>query len=654
MKFDLNSLRAEVVTKLDAIETDCAKLEAICVDSPGATKAMLMDLTALRQRVNSDLKLVVTIAGQVNAGKSSLVNALFFEGKEIAPTAPTPFTAALTVITFGSSESAEVEFITKNDLKQLEENAEKYQTLSEEEKLNPEVTNLKSANEIVRKIEKLKLSTHDFLGRTEKMSIAEAREFAGGDRAAIIRTIRIFIPNKLLEGVWIVDTPGLNDAVSSRSKVTLDFLDQSDVVFYLSPANQFMQDFDIAEIKKYDALGKKDRVEFVMAKFDEILTSGEVPEDLHAEILQGARKRMAWPEFEAMPVIQMMAAIASLLRQEIQLTKKQKFYLENYTKDICPQERFLEYSGIKNVTETIEAICKDKERIIRKNMEAEITRFEGIFRRKIEQAKDRYEKKIKFAKDNIDGAIALQKTFENDLGKITKSLRALGKKWCLSLERYTSEYDRGCENFLDDYKNEIDVNRKFRWNASEFKETNLKLRKDARKISRKLIDVTSVLGTATEMEEEIHSTIEKTEGVVGSELFFMNEAQRVFQRSYRIFAYDFVNVNISTPAERKRDEIDETLESMHVLVSSCSLWLNKTEENDYQKNLEKIYRDLKFNRELRSGYESAEEETIAFIKKEISAMIENEIMGHGDIKVDDLAEKVQKLGDMLAKAGAHQ
>ena len=58
--------------------------------------------------------LQIGIIGRVKAGKSSLINALLFDGKDILPKAATPMTAALTELSYGEALSAEVEFYTKD------------------------------------------------------------------------------------------------------------------------------------------------------------------------------------------------------------------------------------------------------------------------------------------------------------------------------------------------------------------------------------------------------------------------------------------------------------------------------------------------------------------------------------------------------------
>ncbi|MBM0631496.1 dynamin family protein [Helicobacter pylori] len=76
------------------------------------------------QDTNRDLK--VGIIGRVKAGKSSLLNALIFEGVEVLPKAATPMTASLTVLKYADTLSAEVEFYSPKDIAELENEHERY------------------------------------------------------------------------------------------------------------------------------------------------------------------------------------------------------------------------------------------------------------------------------------------------------------------------------------------------------------------------------------------------------------------------------------------------------------------------------------------------------------------------------------------------
>ncbi len=75
------------------------------------------------QDTNRDLK--VGIIGHVKAGKSSLLNALIFEGVEVLPKAATPMTASLTILKYADTLSAEVESYSPKDIAELENEHER-------------------------------------------------------------------------------------------------------------------------------------------------------------------------------------------------------------------------------------------------------------------------------------------------------------------------------------------------------------------------------------------------------------------------------------------------------------------------------------------------------------------------------------------------
>ncbi|MGL2539233.1 dynamin family protein [Helicobacter pylori] len=76
------------------------------------------------QDINRDLK--VGIIGRVKAGKSSLLNALIFDGVEVLPKAATPMTASLTILKYANTMSAEVEFYSPKDIAELKNEHERY------------------------------------------------------------------------------------------------------------------------------------------------------------------------------------------------------------------------------------------------------------------------------------------------------------------------------------------------------------------------------------------------------------------------------------------------------------------------------------------------------------------------------------------------
>lgn len=80
------------------------------------------------------------------------------------------------------------------------------------------------------------------------------KEFVGskGKYMPYTKSITLRLNEPLLENVQIIDTPGLNDPVPSRSKRTLEFLDRCDCAFVLTPAGQFADSNDMNLLDKLE------------------------------------------------------------------------------------------------------------------------------------------------------------------------------------------------------------------------------------------------------------------------------------------------------------------------------------------------------------------------------------------------------------------
>ncbi len=81
----------------------------------------------LKEMQDTDRDLKVGIIGRVKAGKSSLLNTLIFEGKEVLPKAATPMTASLTVLKYAQNLSAQVEFYSPKDIEELKNEHARYE-----------------------------------------------------------------------------------------------------------------------------------------------------------------------------------------------------------------------------------------------------------------------------------------------------------------------------------------------------------------------------------------------------------------------------------------------------------------------------------------------------------------------------------------------
>lgn len=175
--------------------------------------------------------LTIGVIGQMKCGKSTFLNAFVFED-DVLPSATTPMTAALSVITYGEKKTIKAEFYTEAEWQEQKMMAARpLEGLPE----GLESSKIKAAKELVEKSAKLGGAISQYLGKTQEDSFENLIEYVGADGKfiSITKAVTIYYPKEYLKGVEIVDTPGFNDPIVSREERTKDFLKKADVVLLM-------------------------------------------------------------------------------------------------------------------------------------------------------------------------------------------------------------------------------------------------------------------------------------------------------------------------------------------------------------------------------------------------------------------------------------
>ncbi|GAA8117712.1 dynamin family protein [Helicobacter pylori] len=290
------------------------------------------------QAENRGLK--VGIIGRVKAGKSSLLNALIFEGVEVLPKAATPMIASLTVLKYAQTLSAEVEFYSQKDILELKNEHARYEEkfkeiVSEEVKKQKEKQSFSnkakegfkeglnkfgkmfsgnksdkeapkervlSDEEILEKARKIAKNTlnedtrlvslYDQYEKMKKSGLLNAEtldpciqansleelnqkllQFVGANRKFMpcTKAVQISLNNPNLKDLEVIDTPGVNDPIVSREERTKALLKDCDVVFIVSPSNQFLTKSDM---DLFDRVSNKEGLQeiyFVASQTDSVV-----------------------------------------------------------------------------------------------------------------------------------------------------------------------------------------------------------------------------------------------------------------------------------------------------------------------------------------------------------------------------------------------
>lgn len=268
--------------------------------------------------VDTNRTLKIGIVGGVKAGKSSFLNALLFRGRDILPKAATPMTAALTKISYSETPYAKIIFYEDKDWNAIVQNSLKF-----DEQLDREIAIEKKkraekakGNFIERKCQKNKeaaygdaldrytmnllknkiaeeyrackeltemankrgVAVNTLLGSDKEIPLsdnleADLKEYVGaeGKYTPFVKYIELGMNEPMLKDLEIIDTPGLNDPIVSRSIVTKRFLKNCDAAFLMSFCGQFMSAQDVTFLLKALPQEGIRHVVLIGSKFDSVL-----------------------------------------------------------------------------------------------------------------------------------------------------------------------------------------------------------------------------------------------------------------------------------------------------------------------------------------------------------------------------------------------
>lgn len=332
----------------------------------------------LLKKIDSD-KLIIGVIGQMKCGKSTFLNSFVFEDT-ILPSATTPMTAALSVITYGEKERVVAEFYTADEW--AEQKLQASRSLDEADGNAAEESKIKAAKELVSKASKLGGSLESLLGKTQEDDFTNLIEYVGADGKyiSITKSVTIYYPKEYLKGVEIVDTPGFNDPIVSREERTKDFLKRADVVLMMLYAGRPLDATDrdiIFNNVRQCGIGK---VLIGINKYDIPYCSDKNPEDENqireyvveeikkASIECGDNSLMEiLRETTPIPLSAEMALLSELPMSKISNDETLLFSWNRHCQNfgISTQKEMRQWSHVDDLTEAVKKlVVKDKENIL--------------------------------------------------------------------------------------------------------------------------------------------------------------------------------------------------------------------------------------------------------------------------------------------------
>ncbi len=221
-----------------------------------------------------DPGLQIAIVGTIKAGKSTFINTLFEEN--IASTDVTPETASLTKFKYSTQNKLLVKFCSKeewNDLwKSVEESENRTKTnifrkefeKSEAKSIESQYIGKSDETIEVSNIEELKEKVKEYTSKNSKIHY-------------FVKELTVFLNNENMpKDVTIVDTPGLDDVVDYRSKITRDYIKRANAVIVCVNSSTLRNEEFKTIIKVFENVGDdKYKVMILGTQIDRLNNSKE-------------------------------------------------------------------------------------------------------------------------------------------------------------------------------------------------------------------------------------------------------------------------------------------------------------------------------------------------------------------------------------------
>lgn len=189
---------------------------------------ILDELNNVESYLNSQ-KFSIGITGVMNAGKSTMLNALM--GKEILGSAVVPETANLTIVKHDINTSAKVFYWNQKEWDKIVNSAKELESMQD----FVDETNKVFGNNLKDYIKAE--SRFDEVDINDLSSYTSAEH--SGKKCNLVKYVELGSNLPFLQdGIEIVDTPGLDDPVIQREEITKEYISKCDMMLHLMNVSQ--------------------------------------------------------------------------------------------------------------------------------------------------------------------------------------------------------------------------------------------------------------------------------------------------------------------------------------------------------------------------------------------------------------------------------
>ncbi len=378
----------------------------VCVndeDSDESKKILNGYINEAENFLNQSEFLEIAFVGTINAGKSTLVNALL--KAEYASTHATPETATLTKFKWGKNAEMTITFYTKKEWQKLYDDA------------------LKSGELFLKKYNEIDAESHkdNFVGKatiTEPFSVESLKKYTSSKKAEhfFVKEVLISYPDFPYEkNLMFVDTPGLDDPVPYRSEITRAYIKSAKVVLVCNSVEAMTKDEVLTIYSAFDQSSDPSKVYVLGTQYDKF----ENPKD------DWARQKDEWSNYLTAAKIDDNIKERTCYTKE--LAQKNIINISGRVALLCELYKKGELDNIQSLKEKCYKVCGNDDIDANLDKLLEFANVDSMHTRIqkdiLNDAQDIYNKGVKRNYENLRSEVIAY--FTGDIGKKQDTYEAL-------------------------------------------------------------------------------------------------------------------------------------------------------------------------------------------------------------------------------------
>ena len=213
-------------------------------------KLLQADVETLQEKKSDlqDSRFIVAVCGEMNIGKSTLLNALLFS-EEVLPSYVTTMTAKIALMDGDKAERIEATLYTPDEFRHVVEKSKSDERSAQELAEARESACAEGLKESDLLTDPARVISEDGLDKLVQFAAVCSR---GGIYSAYVNSVQLWADRPWLHQVTVADTPGTDDPNPVRDSITRDWIQRADAVVYVTFAGQAgMAASDVKFIDEY-------------------------------------------------------------------------------------------------------------------------------------------------------------------------------------------------------------------------------------------------------------------------------------------------------------------------------------------------------------------------------------------------------------------